>query len=190
MMIFSKIYSKIVFLIASLLILSSCGPLKPDWSKTAEPDGKKRARQNVQEGRGFSMGIGSGSKDTNFLFASSNPMWRASLDTIDFITLANVDYAGGLIITDWYSEGNSNEAIKITLRFLSNEIRADGLDIILHKKTCTSETNCSINKIDSDLTFEIKDTILRKAAILKKEDKKKNKKKMPKKRWGEGDGQK
>ena len=89
------------------------------------------------------MGIGkSGSKDTNFLFASSNPMWRASLDTIDFITLANVDYAGGLIITDWYSEGNSNEAIKITLRFLSNEIRADGLDIILHKKTCKNNSNC------------------------------------------------
>jgi hypothetical protein len=190
MMNFSKFNSKIVFLLTAFLLLSNCEALKPDWSKTAEPDGKKRARKNVEEGRGFSMGLGKSGGDTNFLFASSNPMWRASLDTIDFITLANVDYAGGLIITDWYSEGDSNEAIKITLRFLSNEIRADGIDIILHKKTCKNNSNCTINKIDSDLSLEIKDTILRKAAILKKEDKKNFKKKRPKKRWGEGGGTK
>jgi hypothetical protein len=187
MMYFTKFYAKIVFLLTTFLILSNCGSLKPDWSKTAEPDGKKRARKNVEEGRGFSMGIGSSNKDTNFLFASSNPMWRASLDTVDFITLSNVDYAGGLIITDWYSEGNSDEAIKITLRFLSNEIRSDGLDIILHKKTCNNNTNCTINKIDSDLSIEIKDTILRKAALLKEEDKKNSRNKRPKKKWGEGE---
>ena len=186
MMHFSKIYSKIWFFIATFLILTNCAALKPDWSKTAEPDGKKRARKNVEEGRGFSVGgIGGSNKNTNFLFASSNPMWRASLDTIDFITLANVDYAGGLIITDWYSEGNSNEAIKITLRFLSNEIRADGLDVILHKKTCKNNTNCTINKIDSNLSLEIKDSILRKAAVLKEEDKKSSKEKRPKKKWGQ-----
>jgi hypothetical protein len=188
MMNFSKFNSKIVFLLTAFILLSNCEALKPDWSKTAEPDGKKRARKNVEEGRGFSMGLGKSGGDSNFLFASSNPMWRASLDTIDFITLANVDYAGGLIITDWYSQGDTNEAIKITLRFLSNEIRADGIDIILHKKTCKNNSNCTINKIDSDLSLEIKDTILRKAAILKKEDKKNSKKKRPKKRWGEGDG--
>lgn len=188
MMNFSKFNSKIVFLLTAFLFLSNCEALKPDWSKTAEPDGKKRARKNVEEGRGFSLGLGKSGGDSNFLFASSNPMWRASLDTIDFITLANVDYAGGLIITDWYSEGDSNEAIKITLRFLSNEIRADGIDIILHKKTCKNNSNCTINKINSNLSLEIKDTILRKAAILKKEDKKNSKKKRPKKRWGEGGG--
>ena len=65
-----------------------------------------------------------------FDFASSNELWRASLDVIDFMPLASVNYSGGIIITDWYSENqNPNESIKISIRFLTNEIRSDALDI-------------------------------------------------------------
>ena len=64
-------------------------------------------------------------------------MWRASLETLDFLPLTTVDYSGGMIITDWYSENNNNnESIKITVRFLSNEIRSDSLKLIVHKKNC------------------------------------------------------
>ncbi len=161
---------KTMFFLTLTVLLSSCGPLKPDWSKTAEPDGRKRAQQNVLEGRGFNFGTGK-KRGGDFLFASSNPMWRASLEILDFMSLSNVDYAGGLIITDWYSEDNPNEAVKITIRFLSNEIRADGLKIDIHKKIC-SNLNCTVKKIDSNLTFEIKDKILRKAAVFEKEQKK------------------
>ena len=173
---FSKIYSKIWFFIATFLILTNCAALKPDWSKTAEPDGKKRARKNVEEGRGFSVGgIGSSNKNTNFLFASSNPMWRASLDTIDFITLANVDYAGGLIITDWYSEENQkNDFIKISIRFLTNEIRADALKIQIYTKECIADTNnCKITQNNSEIETKLKESILKKASIYKQEKKKK-----------------
>ncbi len=106
------------FLILSFFtfFLSSCGSLKPDWTKTAEPDGKKRARQNVEQGKGINL-FGSSNKNTNFTFASSNPLWRASLDVIDFMSLSSVDYAGGLIITDWYSENNPDESIKIVIKF-------------------------------------------------------------------------
>jgi hypothetical protein len=38
--------------------------------------------------------------------ASSNPMWRASLEILDFLPLTTVDYSGGVIITDWYNEYN------------------------------------------------------------------------------------
>ena len=118
--------------ISILLIISlaSCGVLqKPDWSKVAEPDGKKRAQQNVRDGKGIKW-MGSKNKGGgNFLFASSNPMWRASLEVVDFMGLSNVDYAGGLIITDWYSDDNPNESIKITLKFLSNEIRVDAVQV-------------------------------------------------------------
>ena len=188
-MYFYKIFRNLSLIASILLLFNGCAMPKlpkPDWSKTAEPDGKKRARKNVEEGRGFTMGIGSGNKKGgDFLFASANPMWRATLETLDFITLATVDYAGGLIITDWYSEGNTNESVKISVRFLSNEIRVDGLDVTLHKKVCNNN-NCSISKIKSDLDLEIKDTILRKAAVMKNDSDKSAKKNKPKKKWGEG----
>ena len=67
-------------------------------------------------------------------------MWRASLEILDFLPLTTVDYSGGMIITDWYSENSSNESIKITVRFLANEVRADSLKIIVHKKLARQMT--------------------------------------------------
>ena len=183
-----KIIKNLTLLTFFLIILNACGLIeKPDWSKPSEPDGKARARKNVEEGRGFSLGIGSKNKrGGSFEFASSNPMWRSTLDVLSFITLSNVDYAGGLIITDWYSENNNDEAIKITIQFLSSEIRADGLDVTLHKKICDKNNNCTITKINDDLIFDITDAILKKAATLKSQDIKTTKKKSIGKKWGEG----
>lgn len=170
------------FLILSFFtfFLSSCGNLKPDWSKTAEPDGKKRARQNVKEGKGINL-FGGSNTNTNFTFASSNPLWRASLDVIDFMSLSSVDYAGGLIITDWYSENNPDESIKIVIKFLSNEIRADGIDVDIRMKSCNQQNKCIVKKIESKLNNDIKSKILRKAAVYQKEQKQKDKKNRPKK---------
>ena len=174
-----KNLKNIVVFFLLIVFLNSCGALKPDWSKTAEPDGRKRARQNVEEGRGFGTGMfKKGGGGTNFEFASSNPLWRASLDTLDFMVLATVDYAGGLIISDWYSQGNPDEAIKITIRFLDNQVRVDSLKISIHKKICKN-SNCVVNKIDTDLTSDIRSKILKKAALYVKtaDDKKKKKRK-------------
>ena len=170
--------------ISILLIMSlaSCGVLeKPDWSKVAEPDGKKRAQQNVRDGKGIKW-MGSKNKaGGNFLFASSNPMWRASLEVVDFMGLSNVDYAGGLIITDWYSDDNPNESIKITLKFLSNEIRVDAVQVDIRKRNCNSSNSCLTKKVESDLDFMIKDKILKKAAIYKVELDKQIKENQPRK---------
>ena len=106
-------------------------------------------------------------------------MWRASLDTLDFMVLSTVDYAGGLIISDWYSENDPDEAVKITIRFLDNEVRVDALNVIIHKKLCKSQ-KCITEKIESDLSFEIKDKILKKAAYFVKLDKEKVKSKRTK----------
>ena len=122
-----------------------------------------------------------GKGGTNFEFASSNPMWRATLEILDFLPLANVDYSGGVISTDWYNEGAaSDESIKITIRFLTNEIRADGIRIIVHKKKCNSEQKCSIRKVSSAIENELQVAILKKAAIFDKEFRSKNRKKRPK----------
>ena len=173
-----------IFLILSLLMLPSCGALKkPDWSKTAEPNALKRAQKNVQEGRGIKFN--SGSKNSgNFVFASSNPLWRASLDTIEFMGFSNVDYAGGLIITDWYSDNSPKESIRFTLRFLSNEIRVDAITIDIRKKTCDEKNNCIVKKIEDELETLIKEKILKKAALYKKDIAQEEIKNRPKKIWG------
>ena len=118
-----------------------------------------------------------GGQGTNYQFASSNPMWRATLEILDFLPLANVDYSGGIITTDWYNEGTSlDESIKITVRFLTNEIRSDGIKIIVHKKSCNITQNCKIVKISSAIEQELQVAILKKA-ILFERDYNKNKKK-------------
>ena len=167
-----------LFLLSLTSIIASCGPLKPKYTDLRKIPGTAEGKRNrnIEEGRGFrAMGMfekkkGSGS----FEFASSNEMWRATLDLLDFTPLSNVDYSGGIIITDWFSESGDQDPIKITVRFLSNEIRADGLKIIIHKKICKKiekKDDCKIVKIDSTLGQEIKLAILRKAATIKEFDK-------------------
>ena len=136
---------------------------------------EEKRRKNIEEGRGASIGGLLGKVGgTNYEFSSSNPMWRASLETLDFLPLTTVDYSGGVIRTDWYSESGDNESIKLTLRFLSNEIRSDSLKIIVHKKKCNDNFNCVTAISKSDLIKnELRSTILRKAALLEKSDKEK-----------------
>ena len=180
-MAFSEIYKFLknsAFLVLIVIFLTSCGNVGSitNPKEPVEPDARKRARKNVEEGRGVIFGGNKRGSGTNYEFASSNPLWRASLDTLDFMVLATVDYAGGLIISDWYSDNDPNEAIKITLRFLDNEIRADAIKVLIHKKICNNN-NCQIKQIESDLAFDIRDKVLKKAALLVKTNKEKTKSK-------------
>ena len=164
--------------ITFLVSLNSCGIWDPADARKVSPNAKERVRKNLEEGRGMTLGgaLGRGSK-TNYQFASSNPMWRATLEILDFLPLSNVDYSGGIITTDWYSEGTaSDESIKITIRFLSNEIRADGIKIIVHKKVCNAQQKCAVKKISSALETELQIAILKKAAIIERDYRGKNKK--------------
>ena len=180
-MAFSEIYKFLknsAFLVLIVIFLTSCGNVGSitNPKEPVEPDARKRARKNAEEGKGIIFGGKKRGSGTNYEFASSNPLWRASLDTLDFMVLATVDYAGGLIISDWYSDNDPNEAIKITLRFLDNEIRADAIKVLIHKKTCNNN-NCQIKQIESDLAFDIRDKVLKKAALLVKTNKEKTKSK-------------
>ena len=167
------------FLLSVLLIfLSSCDALKyrPVSAKDYPPDPKERVRKNIEEGRGIRLFDGDKKKGGTFDFASSNPLWRASLDTISFLPLISANYSGGIIISDWYSGNNENEAIKITIRFLTNEIRADALEIKVFQKRCGVQSNCAITENDGEIVKDLKKNILRKAAIYEKELKANNKK--------------
>ena len=160
----------LTFLIIILIITSSCGMFKYSDARKNPVNANERVEKNMKEGRGFRLGSLGGQKGGDFLFSSSNPLWRASMEKLSFAPLSVVDYGGGIIITDWFSNESSNEEIKIAVRFLSNEIRSDAIKIIIHKKKCVSFDNCVTNTIENSTNNEIKLAILKKAAQLTKED--------------------
>ena len=176
------IYGILIAIIA-FSFFTSCGIYQPSDARKISPNADERVRKNLEEGRGITLGDAFGKgKGTSYQFASSNPMWRATLEILDFLPLSNVDYSGGIVTTDWYNDGTSaDESIKITVRFLTNEIRADGLKIIVHKKKCGIQQKCTVKKVSSALEYELQVAILKKAAIFEKEYLKKNRKKRPKK---------
>ena len=158
--------------------LSSCakeGFFKTGDARKNPPDPRERVKKNLEEGRGFRLSNLGGRKGGDFEFASSNELWRASLDILDFMPLTSANYSGGIIITDWYSDdGNSNDSVKITIRFLSNEIRSDAVNIDIFYKTCISANNCTISKKDGPLKKELTKKILSKATVYEKQNKDKN----------------
>ena len=176
-------------IITCLFGLTSCGGnfFKRADVKDTPINVEERVRKNIEQGKGIRFGKSKNSGGT-FDFASSNELWRATVDTLDFVPLINASYSGGIIITDWFNGGagdnDKNRDLKITVKFLSNEIRSDALDVDVHERICNEQKiNCSVNLIDSKITNDIKIAILKKAAFLEKNkiDKivEKNKKKRP-----------
>ena len=166
-----------IFYLIVILFLSSCGKDMFTFpsAKDVPIDVNERVEKNIEEGRGISFG-GPKRQGGVFDFASSNEMWRASIEVLDFVSFTNASYSGGIIITDWFSGNNKDEEtrlreLKITVRFLSNEIRADGLKVIVHEKLCSSidKSDCQIQKIESEITNQIKLAILKKASIFKEQ---------------------
>ena len=159
-----------------LIALSSCGTGGDARKNPPQPE--LRVKRNLEEGRGFTIDNvlkNRKKRGGDFEFASSNELWRASLDTIDFMPLSSVNYSGGIIITDWYSDDtNVDESVKISIRFLTNEVRADALNIKVFYKKCNQVMNCKISQKKGTLVTELKRKILNKAATYKKEKKDKN----------------
>ncbi len=167
---FNQIFSKIGLIFLIFLMISQCGIYKKTDARKVPTNAKERVKKNIAEGKKIKFGqLGKGRSGT-FEFATSNEMWRATVDILDFMPLANVDYGGGVIITDWYNEGNQNDSIKIMVQFLSNEIRADGIKVIVYDRKCnsTNSLNCSTSVDDKNsIGQELKLAILKKAAEMK-----------------------
>lgn len=166
-------FHKKISIFLLFFILQSCSSWNPPDVKDSPINDADMRKRNIEEGRGISLG-GKRSGSGNFDFATSNEMWRAALEILDFVPLSTADYGGGIIITDWYSDNlDSNESIKIMVNFLSNEIRADGIDVKVYKKICSQSSNCNTQLIKSNINNDIKLAVLKKAAQIKKQDGKK-----------------
>ena len=185
-MIIKNIVKILFFCLLTSFFLSSCSGIQKAAKKIPGGDASKvpadpaeRVKKNLEDGRGFRIMDLADKKPKGgvFDFASSNELWRASLDVIDFMPLSSVNYSGGIIISDWYSsEQNSNESIKVSIRFLTNEIRSDALDIkVFNRKCLKSLINCKITSSEGVVVKELKKEILKKASIYKKENKEKKK---------------
>ena len=164
-----------IFSILVIFILSSCS--EPGDARKRPPNVKDRVKKNIEEGRGVKLFNSSQTNIGEFDFASSNELWRASLDTLDFMPLALANYSGGVIVTDWYSDDDtSNESVKISIRFLSNEVRSDAILIKVFYKNCSIQQACKITDRSGALSDELAKKILTKAAMYEKENKSKTKK--------------
>jgi len=165
------------FGIISLFLTGCNGKLPGGDARKFPANPEERLKKNLEEGRGFKFSQFTEKKGGVFEFASSNSLWRASLDTIDFMPLSSVNYSGGIIITDWYSENtSSNESIKVSIRFMTNEIRSDALNIKIFNKKCIDNLlSCKITEQDGILVKELKREILKKATLYNNEKEKKKK---------------
>ena len=170
--------TRIITLFLVFLFLNACNGKVPGAdARKIPPNYKDRVKKNIEEGRGFTMmGAVEKNKTGEFDFASSNELWRASLDTLEFMPLALANYSGGIIVTDWYSDGSSeNESVKISIRFLSNEVRSDALAIKVFYKNCSMQNNCKVTDRSGQLSAELTKKILSTATIYKKQGFKKKK---------------
>ena len=171
----SKFIINISFLILAIFYLNSCGVYKPTDAREFPPEPKKRVQKNLDEGRGFRLFDNENKGGGTFDFATSNELWRASLDTLDFMPLISADYGGGILITDWYNENNNYEDyIKISVRFLTNEIRSDALNVKVYTKKCETLNKCVINEDNPEIKNKLISTILTKASKYKQDKKKKD----------------
>ena len=168
--------------IICLIFLTGCDALKYKKvnAKDFPADPKLRTKKNMEEGRGFRI-MGGNNGGTTYSFATANPLWRATLDSLDFMPLVSANYSGGIVVTDWYTENSTpQESIKISVRFLTNEIRSDALDINIFYKECSKDlTNCKVSQKDNELVSEITLSILKKASQYEKERINKYKKENP-----------
>ena len=160
-----------------MLFLNACQANKAEeiaQKDKFESNAYDRARAYADKNPVTIFGKDSKDKNTNFEFSTSNVLWRASLKTLDFIPLATVDYSGGIIITDWYSEGKSNkEQIKIQIRFFSTELRSESIQVVSYKKICGSNNECSNLAGNESFNKEIKDLIINSARQIRIEENKK-----------------
>jgi hypothetical protein len=170
----SKIFKNTILILMLSIFLNHCNFWRPADARKVPTNAKERVVKNIEEGRSIklsNLGKGLGGSG-NFEFATSNEMWRATIDILDFVPLTSADYGGGIVITDWYTSGDNNDSLKIMVQFLSNEIRADGIKVVVYNKVCKNgdTLNCQTEINQSTVGQELKLAILRRASSIKNKE--------------------
>jgi hypothetical protein len=168
----------------TLFVLGACGgetDSKSDDARNQSRNSSQRAMnqglggKNREEGSLFGPGGLFGTKanqkneDNGSGVAVNAYLWRASLDTINFIPLVSADPFGGVIITDWYTPAETpNERMKVQVTILDRELRADGVRVAVFKQqTAPKGGNWVDAQVDPRTNIDIENAILTRARQLR-----------------------
>lgn len=95
-------------------------------------------------------------------------LWRAALDTISFMPLAQADPFGGIILTDWYRPPEAQgERFKVDIYILDSELRADGLRVSVFRQRLSPDGVWRDEKIHKDTTTNLENAILKRARQMR-----------------------
>jgi hypothetical protein len=152
-----------IFMVAALA-LASCSMFRGDENGSSQ----SRADDNAGRGGGVSiLGGGGGGRGSDGGIGVNSYLWRASLDTLNFMPLASADPFGGVIITDWYSAPTTpNERFKATVYILDTRLRADALNVSIFRQTNTNGQWADAS-VDPDTEIQIENAILQRARELR-----------------------
>lgn len=125
------------------LASAGCGPanvraVQDDEYLDYRTKGAQRGKLFGEQGLALGIGKGSGSgpAEAGGALGVNAYLWRAALDTLSFMPLANADPFGGTIITDWYQPAAAGgERFKATAYILGRQLRADGIKVSVFRQT-------------------------------------------------------
>ncbi len=142
-----------IFMVAAVA-LAGCSMFKGDDSGASRADASAGGGGSNRGGSEAGIGVNS-------------YLWRASLDTLNFMPLQSADPFGGVIITDWYSAPTTpNERFKATVYILDTRLRADALNVSIFRQTNANGTWTDAS-VDPDTEIQIENSILQRARELR-----------------------
>ena len=157
-------------------LLGACGGGKsePEPQQAVYPDkdkGDAAPRLAETQGSGFlgMFGWGSSKPDASAQGVGVNVfLWRASLDTISFMPIANADPFGGTILTDWYQMPETpNMRFKLNVFIMDKVLRSDGVRVSVFKQRKDSQGNWDDAKVDPKMAADLENAILTRARQLR-----------------------
>jgi len=177
-------FLKLSILVVFVLVNStSCSALKPEARKNGYPVDKeteRRMKRGKLTGEGGLKLFSSGTSDKQGSGAGSGVgvntfLWRASLETLDFLPFSTIDPHGGVILTEWYEDPSSKgERIKLNVLVLGTVLRVDALKITIFKQTRDKKGEWANSPVSADTARELEDKILTKARELRIEHAERN----------------
>lgn len=151
-----------LFMVAALA-LASCGMFRGDENR--QP-GQSRIEESHGGGGIPLFGSGGNAQAPSGIGVNAY-LWRASLDTLNFMPLASADPFGGVIITDWYSDPTTpTERFKATVYILDTRLRADALNVSIFRQTQSGGAWVDAS-VDPDTEIQIENAILTRARQLR-----------------------
>ncbi|WP_395647254.1 DUF3576 domain-containing protein [Terricaulis sp.] len=153
---------KAAICLVAAVALSACSMFKPD-------EGRQPGQSRVSDGGSSGGGLFGGRRNAGAQdgIGVNSYLWRASLDTLNFMPLESADPFGGVIITDWYSDPTTpTERFKASVYILDTRLRADALNVSIFRQTQVNGqwTDASV---DPDTEIQIENAILTRARQLR-----------------------